>query len=353
MSKASLIILSSGSLWLSACSVAVDAPRDPPPRTVLVSRVEAPASAADVVIGTVRSARMDVVSAEQGGRIVALFADVGDRVSAGQLLARLDSGASDLRLDVANADLARVTANAAERARHAERMRQLVADGTASTAELDAALAEATAAEAAQRSAAAQASLARRETRMALLRAPSSGVVAARPATLSAVLAGGAPVFEIEGAGERLIGAALPAAVAARLQPGARAAFRYDGVAGEARLLGISARDNGAGGREASFVVVTGAPAPGAMVDLALPGQAPAFSASVPQSAVLETRDGSRKVRVIGAGNRLRDVPVRLLGLAGAQALVEGKLSPGDLVVAAGGEFLEAGLRVQPHVAGR
>ncbi len=353
MSKSSLILILCGALALPGCSSPVAPAATAPPRTVLVSRAEPPANPADVVVGTVRSARMHVVSAEPGGRIVALLADVGDRVGAGQVVARIDPAPLDLRVGAATAEEARAAATAAERSRHAERVRQLVADGTASAAELDAALAEAATARAALRVTEVQARQARRERTLAELRAPANGVVAARPALLSAMLAPGAPVVEIEADGDRLVSAALPAAAAARLKPGTTVAFRHAGAMGEARLIGISARDNGAGGRVASFAIMAGAPAPGATVELVLPGGAPSAAARVPVSAVLEGRDGRQTVRVVGAGNRLRDVPVRLLGLVGGSALVAGGLAAGDPVVAAGGEFLEAGLVVRPHPAAR
>lgn len=353
MSKASLIHLMVGALALQACSDAADTPVLAPVRTVLVSRAEPATAAANMVVGTVRSAQTHIVSAEQGGRVVALLADVGDRVAAGQVLARLDSVPLDLRVSAALAEAARAAATAAERARNAERVTQLVADGTASAAELDAARAEAATARAAQSLANVQASEARRDKTLALLRAPSAGVVAARPAMLSAILAPGAPAFEIEGQGDRLISAALPADVAARLRQGATISFHHDGTTGTARLAGISTRDNGAGGRDATFVVIAGAPAPGAIVELLLPAATQTASARVPQSAVLEGRDGRQTIRVVGADNRLHDVPVQLLGLAGPSALVRGRLAAGDLVVAAGGEFLQAGLRVRPHLTAR
>ena len=121
MSKTSFIFIASGAALLSACSDHAAKPAETVARTVLVSRVGEGAEAADRVIGTVRSVRMDVVSAEQGGRVVALLADVGDRVVAGQILARLDPSAQALRAEAADAEKARAAAVAAERGRHAER----------------------------------------------------------------------------------------------------------------------------------------------------------------------------------------------------------------------------------------
>jgi len=351
MNKPLLILSMSGATLLSACMDHGTKEQRPGARTVLVSHVGEGVEAADRVIGTVRSLRMDVVSAEQGGRLVALFADVGDRVVAGQVLARLDPSAQDLRVDAADAEKARASAVASERARNAERVRQLVADGTASPADLDAAEAEANSARAALRAAGAQARIVRRDRNLTVLRAPASGVIAARPASLSAVLAPGAAVFEIESNGERRISAPVPARLAARLRSGQQARFRAGQAIGEARLLGLSARESGAGGREATFAVTAGSPAPGAVVELLLPGRIGIAGAQVPQAAILEARDGSRKVLVVTGENKLRGIPVRLVSLVGANALVEGRLKTGDVIVAAGGEFLSPGEVVRPVFA--
>ena len=100
------------------------------------------------------------------------------------------------------------------------------------------------------------------------------------------------------------------------------------------------------------LAVISGDPAPGLVVDLALRSD-PGAAVSVPLAAVLKGRGGSEAVLVVGADKRLRQAPVALKGLAGSQALVTGKLAPGELVVAAGGEFLEPGLTVRPQRAQR
>ncbi|MBC2667844.1 efflux RND transporter periplasmic adaptor subunit [Novosphingobium piscinae] len=353
MSKASHILITVCALAVSGCSPAPASPEAAEIPTALVSRAEPASGAASTVIGTVRSGRMDVISAEAGGRVLALYADVGDRVAAGQVLARLDVSAQALRVEVAEAERARAAAMAAERSRHAERLGRLLADGTASPAERDAAAAEAEAARTVLRQAEAQVKLARRDRSLAVLRAPVSGVIAVRMAQLSAVLTPGAPAFEIESGTERLIGAALPATTAQRLVPGQTIPFRAGETTGTARLIGISTRENGTGGHEASFAITAGNAAPGAPVELALPGEGRDATARVPQAALLERRDGSRMVLVVDPRGQVRGVPVLLLGLAGAGALVAGRISPGEVIVAAGGEFLTPGQRVRPVFAVR
>jgi RND family efflux transporter MFP subunit len=353
MCKRPLLIICGSLLLTSACSSASVEQAEADVRTVIVSRALGASEAADTVIGTVRSVRMDMVSSEQGGKVLALLADVGDRVVAGQVLARLDASAQVLRAEAADAEKARAAATAAERSRNADRLRQIAADGTASPSDLEAALAEAEAARAALRAAEAQARLAQRDRSLTLLRAPASGVVAARPAHLSAVLAPGAPVFEIESAGERRISASLPARIAERIQPGQHVRFRIGESMGEARLVGVSARESGAGGREATFAVIAGTVSPGAVVEVLLPGRATQGGAQVPQAAILESRDGTRRILVVTPNKSLRSIPVRLVSLSGANALIEGQLAAGDLIVAAGGEFLQPGQRVRPVFANR
>lgn len=355
MSKSSLILLTPLLLASTACDTTGETKPGPAPRTVLVAPAAAAGSTAGFATGTVRSAEEAVVAAELGGRVTALFADVGDRVAAGEVLARLDPAAAQLRVRQAEAGLREAAAAADLRARHAERSAALAADAAASEAELEAARSEARAAAAARDAASAALALARRDAAQGVLRAPVSGVIAARTAKLGAMLAPGEAAFAIEGTAARRIDAVLPADLANRLAPGARVAFTYPGGSGEARLDGISARATGGGsGRMAVLTVTSGTPTPGMAVELALRGEgAGAAGVRVPFAAVQQPRGGSPAVFVVGSGNRLRAVPVRLAAITGGQALVTGKLAPGDMVVAAGAEFLEAGLTVRPHRAQR
>lgn len=351
MSKSSLIIVSVLAASLCACSQN-EAVADYRARTVLVAPV-APADVAGVGLttGIVRGASAAVVATEQGGKVTALLVDVGQRVTAGQVLARLDPAAVQLRVRQAEAEARQARAAAEVRARNASRTAMLHAEAAATEAELEAARGEARAALAARDAAEAAVALARRDAAQAVLRAPVAGVIAERSARLGAVLAPGEAAFAIEGAGARLIDAVLPERLADQLRPGDRLAFRYPGGSGEARVSAVSARAAGGGsGRQAVLAVTTGSPAPGAAVELATPGEA-AESAGVrvPLAAVLRQRGGSPSVLVVGSDKRLRTVPVRLASVTGSSALVTGRLAPNDLVVAAGGEFLKAGLTVRPQ----
>jgi RND family efflux transporter MFP subunit len=323
------------------------------PRTVLVAPVDRPESSGAIAIGTVRGDNQAVVAAVHGGRVLTLLADVGDRVTRGQVLARLDAQTAQLRSRQAEAEALQAAVMAEERDRNAARAAALHADAAASDADLEAARGEARAAAAASEAARAAAAAARRDAAEGVLRAPVSGIVATRQASLGAVLAPGEVAFAIEGAGARRIDAVLPGELARNLKPGDRLAFRHADGGGEARVIGISARSQSGGdGRMAVLTVLSGAPAPGMVVELAT-GTEPGASLIVPLAAVLKGRGGSQSVLVVGPDKRLRQTPITLRAIAGSHALVAGKLVPGDLVVAAGAEFLEAGLSVRPLRAQR
>lgn len=351
MSKSSLILLAPLLAGLCACGTSGETQVSGQPRTVLVAPVTPPDGSGGVASGIVRAEGAGVVAAEIGGRVTALLADVGDHVVQGQVLARLDPSAARLRVNQAAAEARQAAAAADLRARHAARTAQLHAENAATEADLESARSEAAAATAARDAAGAALALARRDAAQSVLRAPVSGVIAERPARLGAVLAPGEAAFAIEGAGARRIDAVLPDDLARQLGTGARLAFRYPGGTGEARLAGVSARAAGGGsGRQVVLDVTSGAPAPGVAVELALQGDAgPGQGMRVPLAAIRQQRGGNPSVLVVAADKRLRAVPVRLAAITGASAVVAGKLAPGDLVVAAGGEFLEPGLTVRPH----
>ena len=353
MSKSSLIAVLCAAALLQACgsgpSVPVD---DDVARTALVGQVRDSAEASAIALGQVRASRLAVVSSEQGGRVIELLADVGDRVSAGQPLARLDPAPTRLREQQAAAELERAESVASERQRNAARVAAMHADGVATDADLEAAEMEARSARAAREAAASGLALAERDARESVLRSSIAGVIAARPVDLS-ILAPGAPAFEIDGEDGRRIHAVLPAALADSLQPGTRVTFTYGPDVGAARLTGVSARDNGAGGREAVFVVMAGSPPAGGSVELRLSRDPSGGVHVVPLAAVLTDRAGRQAVRMVGPENKLRDVPVRLLATRGDMAEVTGRLAPGQLVVVAGAEFLQAGTTVRPRVTQR
>ena len=129
--------------------------------------------------GTLQAQQQITVSSQTAGRVLALAVKAGDRVKAGQWLARIDD--RDLQLGVAGGDagVAQAQALLVQAEQNASRTRELRSQGFLSAAALDTAAAQLQAAQAALRQAQAgrgQAALARGQ---ATVTAPFDGVVLA------------------------------------------------------------------------------------------------------------------------------------------------------------------------------
>ena len=130
-------VVISFALSLSACGS--DAPpRVDAPRPVKVEAAGAgPAGTHESFIGTVRARQRAELGFESGGRLAELMVDVGDRVRAGQVLARLEDSPAQWRLDKAQADRVAAVAALTERATQLRQHEALAKDGIISAAALD------------------------------------------------------------------------------------------------------------------------------------------------------------------------------------------------------------------------
>ncbi|MFW6299355.1 MAG: efflux RND transporter periplasmic adaptor subunit [Oceanicaulis sp.] len=148
--------------------------------------------------GLVRSRRSSTLGFESGGRIDAMFADIGDRVAAGAELARLDVRALEASLASARAETEALEAQTRLAEVTLDRQRRLTEQGHVSAQALDRSEADFNAARA--RAAAARAGADQISVRIELARllAPYDAVVIARHADEGAIAAPGAPVLTIE-----------------------------------------------------------------------------------------------------------------------------------------------------------
>lgn len=325
----------------------------PPEPWVLVQPAAPPADPAQRALGTVRAAQLHAIATETGGRVEQLDVDVGDRVRRGQLLIALDASVAMRRMAAAREELARTEAQLAERGRNRTRVAGLRELGAASDADAEQADIELQAAASAVAAARTELAAARRELDALQVRAPVDGLVAVRHVERSAVAAPGAPLLEIDGDGAREIVAVAPENVARVVRLGTSVEWRSGATRGGAVVERVGGRAGGGDARTLVLRVTEGAAAPGSIVELAFPDGTVAASARVPAAAVLTARDGSRVVRVIDGDRRVRDVPVELVRMVAGGALVAGELVPGVSVIAAGGQYVAAGARVQPRLASR
>lgn len=285
------------------------------------------------------------------GKIVERIVNVGDRVKVGDLLARID--ATDYELAVrsasANLDAAERQVETVELVR--DRAKQLLARKFASQAQFDQAVLSYNQAVATRDAAKSALSQAKNQVVYTSLVADRPGIVTSINADVGQVVGSGTPVATVAVEGEKEVQVAVPETEISNFKAGlpvkvgvwSDAALSLDGtvreVAGSADqqsrtfsvrvslpndprvLLGMTATIEASAGNGASFV-------------------------SVPLSALAE-KDGYPIVWVVDRGTEtVRSRPVTLADFTTDGVRVTEGLNVGDLVVAAGTQFMTDDLKV-------
>jgi RND family efflux transporter MFP subunit len=334
---------------LAACRAegpAAEAAPLPPPRPVQIAEVRlAPAAAASAFTGTVRARREVEVGFRASGRVVERLVEVGERVAAGQVLARLDPADLALALRAAEADLAAAAAQARQAANDAARSRALLAAGHVAAAFDDQRQASARAA--AERVASARASLdlARNRLAYATLRAPSGGVVTALLAEAGQVLPEGQPLLRLADPAERELLVRVPESALATLNEAAAEVgfWARPGVAVPAVLREVAPQADATLRTYAARFALPEAPdwvALGMTGTVRLARAAEPPVATLPRSALHDRGAGPMVWRVTTAG-QLEPVPVQVRALADQTVQVAGALGEGERVVALGAQLLD------------
>ena len=353
----------------------------PLPRVTVEAVAVEPVEARVSVSGTL-VAREEVLVAPQvaGFPVEALLHDVGDRVAAGEVMARLDDRTLRAQLAQAEAELARAEAagdqarsqidsaraTADEAGRALERSRRLLASGTTTQTVVDQANASdltaraalqaaedgAAVAEAQVAQARAARDIAALNLRNAVIRAPVAGVVSERAGRVGALAgADGAPLFRIiEG------GAVEVEAEVIETELGAMA----EGQEAEMRVAGLGAAAGAV--RRVSPTVDPLTRLGTVRIALEADGLRPGLFASgwvvtarrdaptVPISAVLTDAGGDHVLALEGEDTLARRDVVAGLVSGDRREIVDG-LAPGDRVVARAGGFFAAGDRIVPVAA--
>lgn len=170
------------------------APRPPPPPVLLDAvRLEAlvPRVSATAAIRPRRSAQLAM---EAAGRVASVHFEVGDQVSRGRVLVRLDRARPAATAEAAAAAIAQADAALAQATRARAVAERLAESGSVSTRSLDDARDAEEVARAAAQASRAQARVTRRGLAEAVLRAPFSGTVSARTVEVGEWMAPGRPL---------------------------------------------------------------------------------------------------------------------------------------------------------------
>ncbi|MEZ4407369.1 MAG: efflux RND transporter periplasmic adaptor subunit [Polyangiales bacterium] len=299
--------------------------------------------------------------------------DLGDRVTAGQVLATIDSPevAQELRQALAAAGQARANlqqqrANLALARAEAQRYGALVGSGVVSRqedaqrrAQAEAGEAAVAAAQAALASAEANASRLREVLGFATVRAPFAGVVTARNAESGQLVTAGStsapPLFRVSKTDVVRVMVSVPQAYAPSVRVGARATLRLREFPSRA-FEGEVSRTAGALDAATRTLLTEvrvpnadGALLAGMYTKLSLRVGRAAPPLLVPATALSNNADGTRVAVVVGDVVRWR--PVRVDADLGDRVAVASGLAEGDAVVVSAGDWLREGTRVHPVAA--
>ena len=249
MIRRHLLAVAAGALLLASCKSDDGASATETPEAIVTVGPEnvAVATLSELrsgppVSGSLEPEQAATVRAEVGGSVLRTFADAGQRVKRGQLLARLDDNA--LRDDFLSA---RSTVRSAETAlelarRNAERSERLAEAGAVAERDLETARWDVTNAEGTLADARARLSNAQEQLDDTQVRAPFDGIVSDRAADAGDVVQVGAALFTIVDPTRLRLEASVPAGQIGRLRSGTEVEFTVNGL--DRRITGRIERIN-------------------------------------------------------------------------------------------------------------
>jgi RND family efflux transporter MFP subunit len=302
--------------------------------------------------GEIQARTTSDLSFRTGGRIIERTVDVGDHVTRGDVLARLDP--SQQQADVSNAEAAVAAAEAAYRQSAAdfERQRTLLDKGFTTKSGFDDAEKVVRTAEGTLEAARASREIARTTLDYTELRADADGIVVARFANVGEIAQPAKPVLTVALDGPRdavldvyeqvFLNSPLPSVALVRL-------VADPDVTATGRVREVSPTVETATGTVRVKVDIGVPPAGmtlGAPVVVEVNGSE-SLSINIPASALTMTA-GRAAVWVVGADAKVALRPIEAASFGADTVLVQSGLKPGERVVIDGGKLLAPGEVVVP-----
>jgi HlyD family secretion protein len=290
------------------------------------------------------------VGTESGGlRLTEVRVNVGDRVQKGQVLATFAAETLGAEAAQARASLGEAEANLANAAADAERARSLQATGALSASQINQYLTAEKTARAKVEAARALYQVQQVRLGQTQVRAPDSGIISARLATVGAVVGSGAELFRLIRQGRLEWRAEVTAAELGRITTGTTAlvtAASGARLAGRVRTIGPTVDPQ----TRTALVYVDLTPLPGAASGSARAGMfargefdlgaVPALT--LPQAAIV-LRDGFSYVYRVNPDNHVTQLKVQTGRFEAGRVEITAGLPADARIVAGGGGFLNDG----------
>jgi len=337
---------------LAACQDEAASAVARPERPVQIQRVAfAPHAATRDFVGVVRARYETDLAFRVAGKVIARIVNVGDRVHAGDVVARLDPQDLRLQAESAEAELAAATSNLAQAAADAERYASLKARGYAAVADYDRKKWAKDEAEGRLERARRALEIARNQLAYAELKADADGVITATLAEPGQVVAVGQPVVRLAHRGGKEAVVALPEtslADAREAQAEVRLWSEPDrSFAAHLRELSPQA-DPATRTYAARFTIENpdDSVALGMTATVTLTRAAEAPVAKLPLAAIVNRGSGPLVYLVDDSGTLVRR-PVTVSSFTEESVMVTSGLNNGDRIVTLGVQKLDPGMKVR------
>ncbi|TAK96833.1 MAG: efflux RND transporter periplasmic adaptor subunit [Verrucomicrobia bacterium] len=347
------LVAGASALTLASCSKSADAAKTPRDNVipVQVAKVESvPLDHAVSVIGTLFAKDQATVGAQVEGQCEKTLVDFGDRLTAGQEIALIDTTTYQALAQQSAANVAKAKANAVNAEKNLQRTKDLAKEKIASASDLDTAEAQAKQADADVKSAEAADAVAQLNLEHSRVKAPFDGAVAQRIVSKGDYVKAGSPLFDVVNDSVLKFIFQVPERYASLVQKKLRVNFTVDNYPGETFSGGVYLISPAVSTSSRSFNV-------GALVtntdfrlkantfargELTLESQVP--TVVVPVSSVVSFA-GVTKVFVI-EGNTARSRQVTLGRIRGDVQEVSEGVKPGEQVAITGQSKLTDGAAV-------
>ncbi|NLD56279.1 MAG: efflux RND transporter periplasmic adaptor subunit [Burkholderiaceae bacterium] len=346
-------VLLLGSALLAGCSKpappeAIEAPR--PVRTQLVA---ASSVAPELSLAGEVRPRVEVrYGFRVGGRVLERKVQVGDRVEAGQVLARLDPSDLAPALDAQRAQQEALRTELALARADLERAERLRQGNFVSDANVQRQRAAVDAARSRLQAATAQVEQARNTLEHQLLKADAAGIVTAVDAEAGQVVAVGQSVVRVAQAGDVEVLVNVPERDLSRVREGTSWTVTLAGIPGRQWLASLRELSPAADPASRTYAARLSLRGDTAAVALGMSAVATAEGAGgshiqVPITA-LHSREGTAKVWIVDpATATVQSRPVTLGALLDDAVVIEQGLRGGETVVTAGANLLREGQKVR------
>jgi RND family efflux transporter MFP subunit len=321
-------------------------------RPVQVQRVVfAPADENREFAGVVKARYETDLGFRVAGKMMARLVNVGDRVRAGDIVARLDRRDLQLQVESADAELTAATSNLAQAAADELRYQNLRTRGYAAVADYERKKAAKDEAEGRMERAQRALDLARNQLAYADLKADADGVITATLAESGQVVALGQAIARLAHRGEMEAVVALPETrlSEARQSDASVRLWSDPNRRFSARLRELSPQADAASRTYAARFTIENPDdtvALGMTATVVLARPADAMVAKVPLAAILNRGNGPTVYRVDDAGV-LERRSVMVSSFNEVAALITSGLEDGDQIVTLGVQMLEAGQTVR------